>query len=64
MLLFGGLFGLVFYVWCSWWMGDVVWVVCGFKWVCLIGWLLLGFSLLVLLVSGWWLVYLVGWLLG
>ncbi|WP_134480232.1 DUF2269 family protein, partial [Pseudomonas aeruginosa] len=64
VLLFGGLLGLAFYAWRSWRTGDAARVARGFKRVRLIGWPLLGLSLLALPVSGWWLVHLAGWPLG
>ncbi|WP_109543712.1 DUF2269 family protein, partial [Pseudomonas aeruginosa] len=64
VLLFGGLLGLAFYAWRSWRTGDAARVARGFKRVRLIGWPLLGLSLLALPVSGWWLAHLAGWPLG
>ncbi len=64
VLLFGGLLGLAFYAWRSWRTGDAARIARGFKRVRLIGWPLLGLSLLALPVSGWWLVHLAGWPLG
>lgn len=46
VLLFGGLLGLAFYAWRSWRTGDAARVARGFKRVRLIGWPLLGLSLL------------------
>ncbi|PTC39365.1 DUF2269 family protein [Pseudomonas paraeruginosa] len=64
VLLFGGLLGLAFYAWRSWRSADAARIARGFRRIRLIGWPLLGLSLLALPVSGWWLAHLAGWPLG
>ncbi|MBO3277864.1 DUF2269 domain-containing protein [Pseudomonas schmalbachii] len=64
VLLFLAVIGLAWYGWRTWRRGDAGGIAKAFQRIGLIGWVLVGGSVLSLPVTGWHLVHMTGWPLG